>query len=154
MQYLGYQLCWEKHSNSLFIFFNAFSLFILLRRLSFVFFCLLSYLRRLLLVRIRNMIRTLAPMPSPATRNMIPAACSAFSLHSIVVPLVAFLSCSPLKMPAPGMPLEIVLLREDIFFSFQPLAQFDFDLKRFLFSSVCLRPECGKNRGKIIIWME
>ena len=63
------------------------------------------------------MIKTLAPMPSPATRNMIPAACSAFSLHSIVVPLVAFLSCSPLKMPAPGMPLEIVLLREeDIFF--------------------------------------
>jgi hypothetical protein len=60
------------------------------------------------------MIKTLAPIPSPATRNMIPAACSAFSLHSIVVPLVAFLSCSPLKMPAPGIPLEMVLPREDI----------------------------------------
>ena len=78
-------------------------------------------------------------MPSPATRNMIPAACSAFSLHSIVVPLVAFLSCSPLKMPAPGMPLEIVLLREGNFLFclvfwlfFEPLAQFDFDLKRLV----------------------
>ena len=69
-----------------------------------------SYLLRLLLVSMRNIIRTLAPMPNPATRNMIPAACSAFSLHSIVVPLVAFRSIgSAPKIPAPGIPRDIVL---------------------------------------------
>ena len=69
-----------------------------------------SYLLRLLRVSMRNIIRTLAPMPNPATRNMIPAACSAFSLHSIVVPLVAFRSIgSAPKIPAPGIPRDIVL---------------------------------------------
>ena len=49
----------------------------------------------------------------------MPAACSAFSLHSMVVTLVTFRSCSPTKIPAPGMPREIVLPdRDDMVMAF------------------------------------
>ena len=97
-----------------------------------------SYLLRLLLVTIRNMSRTLAPMPSPATRKIIPAACSAFSLHSMVVPLVAFRSCSPTKMPAPGIPRDMVLPREDIVFNCAFLYLSRFEEARYLSTDICL----------------
>ena len=53
----------------------------------------------------------------------MPAACSAFSLHSMVVTLVTFRSCSPTKIPAPGMPREIVLpdRDDDMVVAFGPL---------------------------------
>ena len=77
-----------------------------------------TYLLRLRLPRIRNIIMTLASIPSPATRKMIPEAVSAFSLHSMSVPLVTFLvPSSSWKTPAPGMPLETVFVLEDDIFT-------------------------------------
>ena len=66
------------------------------------------YLLRLFLVSMRNIIKMLAPMPTPVIKNMIPAAWSALSLHSMVVPFVALTSFSPMKTPAPGIPLDTV----------------------------------------------
>lgn len=72
------------------------------------------YLRRLLLARMRNMIMTLAPMPSPATRKMMPAAVSGSSWHWMTVALESLPEPrrSVSKMPAPGMPRDTVLTRE------------------------------------------
>ena len=93
----------------------------------------------------------------------MPAACSAFSLHSMVVTLVTFRSCSPTKIPAPGMPREIVLPDRDddmvmaLLLSFFSI--FFFWLIGFLRSFLCfthqicsrcsfLRPECKREEEK------
>ena len=51
---------------------------------------------------------TLAPMPSPATRKMMPAAVSGSSWHWMTVMLESLPRRSVAKMPAPGMPRDTV----------------------------------------------
>jgi len=83
----------------------------------FFFFCSsssTSYLLSLLLDMMRIMTKRFADIPRPDTRKMIPAAEKGSSWHSIWVWFVPFLSCSPPKMPAPGIPRETVLLPRDM----------------------------------------